>query len=222
MQQHERGEFAQLITDVLAYYRQDASRFVLELWWNACQGFDLDQIRNAVQRHCTDPERGQFAPKVADIARVLQGTATDRAALAWGKCLEAMSSVGAYTDVVFDDPAIHAVVDDLGGWPKLCRTDMKELGYVQHRFCESHRAYTGRGAFDYPRRLSGDRSPDSEYEKKGLKLPRPALIGDAARAKQVYLGGNIGGKTAISFQALQAIEMAPAGLLPAVSAGCAA
>lgn len=215
MQPLDRAPFAQLITDVLAYYRQDASRFVLELWWNACQGFDLEQIRTALQRHCTDPERGQFVPKVADLARILQGTTTDRAALAWGKCLEAMGSVGAYTDVVFDDPAIHAVVEDLGGWPKLCRTELKELGYVQHRFCESHRAYIGRGKFDYPRRLMGDRSPDSEYLKSGLPLPNPALIGDAPRAKQVYLQGNVAGKTAISFQALEAIEAAPAGLLPA-------
>lgn len=222
MKPSDRSAFAQLITDVLAYYRQDASRFVLDLWWNACQAFDLEQIRAAIQRHCTDPERGQFAPKVADLARVLQGTTTDRAALAWGKCLEAMGSVGAYTDVVFDDPAIHAVVEDLGGWPKLCRTETKELGYVQHRFCESHRAYAGRGQFDYPRRLMGDRSPDSVYAKSGLPLPKPALVGDAARAKQVYQQGSAAGKTAISFQALQAIEAGPAGLLPASAEGHAA
>lgn len=222
MQPSDQPSFGRLITDVLAYYRQDASRFVLDLWWNACQGFDLEQIRAALQRHCTDPERGQFAPKVADLARILQGTTTDRAALAWGKVHEAMGSVGAYTDVVFDDPAIHAVVEDMGGWPKMCRMPLDELGYLHHRFCEAHRAYTGRGQFDYPRRLMGDRSPDSEYRKSGLPLPKPALVGDADRAKQVYLQGNAAGKTAISFQALQAIEAAPAGLLPAQAEGQAA
>lgn len=204
MQQHERGEFAQLITDVLAYYRQDASRFVLDIWWNACKPFDLQQVQKAMQRHATDPEHGQFAPKVADLVRILQGTTTDRAALAWGKVLEAMSSVGAYTDVVFDDPAIHAAADDMGGWPKMCRTDLKELSHLQHRFMQSYRAYTERGQFDYPRRLGGDRSPDSEYEKAGLKLPRPALIGNAERAKLVYQGGGAG-KTAISFQSIQSL-----------------
>lgn len=195
MREHDMPQFQQLMADVLAYYRQDASTFVLGLWWNACRGFELEQVRAALQRHCTDPERGQFAPKVADLARILQGTATDRAALAWGKCLEAMSSVGAYTDVVFDDPAIHAVVEDLGGWPKLCRTEMKELGYVQHRFCESHRAYTGRGQFDYPRRLGGDRSPDSEYARRGIPLPRPVLVGNRDRAMLVLQNGGAAGKT---------------------------
>ena len=204
MHQHERAEFGQLVTDVLAYYRQDASRFVLDLWWNACRPFDFQQVQKAMQRHATDPEHGQFAPKVADLVRILAGTTTDRASLAWGKVLEAMSAVGAYTDVVFDDPAIHAAAEDMGGWPKMCRTETKELGHLQHRFMQSYRAYTERGQFDFPKRLGGDRSPDSEYEKAGLKLPRPALIGNPERAKQVYQqGGN--GKTAITFQSIQSL-----------------
>ena len=201
MKQRDREEFAKLVTDVLAYYRQDASKFTLDLWWNACQTFDLEQVRKALSAHAMDAERGQFAPKVADLVRILAGTHTDRAALAWGKVLEAIGAVGAYQDVVFDDPAIHAAVEDLGGWPKVCRGDMKDLGYLQHRFCESHKAYTGRGRFDYPRRLMGDRSPDSEYMKKGLPPPKPAIVGDVERARQVYLAGGVAGKTAITFSA---------------------
>lgn len=203
MKPSDKPAFVALVTDALAYYGKPVSTFTLQVWLQACQPFDLEQVSKAMTAHATDAERGQFPPKVADIVRILSGTATDRAALAWGKCLEAMGSVGAYTDVVFDDPAIHAVVEDLGGWPKLCRTESKELGYVQHRFQESHRAYTGRGQFDYPRRLAGDRSPDSEYAKVGLPLPRPALIGNADRARQVYGAGNLAGKTAITFASVQ-------------------
>ena len=220
MQQSEFKDFSALLTDVLAYYRQDVSRFVLGLWWSACQRFELEQVRLAMERHATDAEHGQFAPKVADVVRILSGTATDRSALAWGKVHEAMSCVGAYSDVVFDDPAIHAVVDDLGGWPKVCRTALDELGYLQHRFCEGHRAYTGRGVFEFPRRLMGDRSPDSEYARQGLPLPKPALVGDAARARQVYQQGNAAGKTAITYQVMQAIEAGPRqGIAPVEARG---
>lgn len=207
MQPSDRLAFARLFADVMAYYRQDVSDFTRSLFWTACEGFTLEQVAKAFDRHAKDPEHGQFAPKVADLVRILAGTHTDRAQLAWGKALEAMSSVGAYTDVVFDDPAIHACIEDLGGWPKVCRTETKELSYLQHRFCESHKAYTGRGEFAYPRRLAGDRSPDSEYEKKGLKLPRPALVGDADRCKAVYHGGNAGGKTAIAYKAIDALVL---------------
>ncbi|GER21282.1 DUF6475 domain-containing protein [Variovorax boronicumulans] len=211
MQPSERLEFARLFADVMAYYRQDVSDFTRSLFWTACEGASLEQVRKAFDWHAKDPEHGQFAPKVADLVRIIAGTHTDRAQLAWGKALEAMGSVGAYTDVVFDDPAIHACIEDLGGWPKVCRTETKELSYLQHRFCESHKAYTGRGQFAYPRRLSGDRSPDSEYQKKGLKPPRPALIGDAARCKLVYQGGSAAGKTVIGYASFA--ELASAGVM---------
>lgn len=202
MQHSDKPALVQIVTDVLAYYRQPVSEFTLSVWWQACQPYTIEQVSKALTAHATDPERGQFAPKVADLIRIMQGTHTDRAQLAWGKTLEAMASVGAYTDVVFDDPAIHAVVEDLGGWPKLCRTDTNDLGYVQHRFCESHKAYTGRGQFAYPRRLMGDRSPDYEYEKKGLPLPPPALIGNQDKARSVYQSGDRAGKTAITFTSI--------------------
>jgi hypothetical protein len=217
MQQSDFPVFARLLTDVMAYYRQDASKFTLTLFWNALKGHELEQISKAMQAHCTDAERGVFAPKVADMVRVLAGTVTDRAALAWGKTLEAMSTVGAYSDVVFDDPAIHAAIEDCGGWVKFCRSQTEELSYLQHRFCQSHKAYTGRGTFDYTRRLIGDRSPDYEFEKRGIPLPKPAVVGDVAKARLVYQAGNVGGKTAISFQAIQALDMGSPALLQAVA-----
>lgn len=205
MQPNDRAPFAQMVTDVLAYYRQDSTKFTLDVWWAACQPFALEQVSKALTAHATDPERGQFAPKVADVVRILAGTSTDRAQLAWGKAYEAISAVGQYQDVVFDDPAIHAVVEDLGGWPKFCRAaEQRELSYLQHRFTESYRAYVGRGTFDYPRRLAGDRSPDSEYERAGLALPRPAVVGDRDVARAVYQGGGAG-KARIAYVPFEAL-----------------
>ena len=199
MKPSEKTAFASLITDVLAYYRQDASRFTLDLWWQACQSFEMEQVSKALSTHAMDPERGVYPPKVADVVRVLAGTTTDRAALAWGKVLGAMSAVGAYSDVVFDDPAIHAAIEDLGGWVKVCRGELAELSYLQHRFCQAHKAYTGQGQFEYQRRLIGDRAPDDDFIRHGLPLPRPAVVGDRATALQVYRGGSQAAKTTITF-----------------------
>ncbi|QNK68449.1 DUF6475 domain-containing protein [Variovorax sp. PAMC26660] len=208
MQAHERKDFGQLVKDVMAYYGKDTSKFLLDVWWDACQSFDYEQIVTAVNRHIKDAEHGQFPPKVADMVRILAGTATDRAVIAWGKTLAAMTSVGGHQDVVFDDPAIHAVVEDLGGWPKVCRTETKDLGYLQHRFCESHRAYTRAPGFDYPRRLSGESTDtDGEYLRVGLTPPRPVLVGNADVAQQVYLNGSNTGKTAITFPVRKALEV---------------
>lgn len=181
--------FRELLTNAMAYYRQDVSPFVLDLWWQACQAFELKQVSQALTAHAMDPERGQFAPKVADLVRLLGGTHTERAALAWGKAHTAASDVGAYADVVFDDPAIHATIEDLGGWVKFCRTETKELSYLQHRFTESYRTYVAQGKFDYPRVLPGAGSSPDIYLSRGIEPPNPRLVGDQQAALRVQASG---------------------------------
>jgi len=193
MQVNEKQKFYAMVSDVMSYYRQDTSAFMLALFWDACKGFEFEQIARAMNQHAKDAERGVYPPKVADIVRALEGTSTDRAGIAWGKVLGAISAVGAYQDVVFDDPAIHAAIVDCGGWTKVCRGEVAELSYLQHRFCQAHKTYTERREFDYPKRLGGDRSPDSEYVKYGRPLPRPALVGDVEKAKRVLQEGGEGG-----------------------------
>lgn len=175
------------------------------LWWKRMERYDLEAVERAFEAHARDSDRGRFMPQPADLIGHLEGSRSDKSQLAWGKAFEAASRVGAYSDVVFDDPAIHAAIDDLGGWPKFCRSETSELSYLQHRFCESHKAYTGREKFDYPRRLTGDRSPDDVYAKRGLLPPSPAIIGDIERARAVFNGGQIGGKTSVMFRAIEAI-----------------
>lgn len=202
MQERDRAEFGELVTDVHAFYRQDCSRFVLDVWWAACEPFTLEQVRGAFTAHAKDPEAGKFCPRPADLVKVLQGTSTDRAAVAWGMVMQAVRLAGGYQDVDFGDPATHAAIHDLGGWPKVCRTELKELGYLQHRFTESYRAYTGRGVTTCPLVLMGDRSPDAEFERKGLPAPKATLMG-ARPCREVVAGAPL-----VASAPLQRIEEA--------------
>ena len=67
-----------------------------------------------------------------------------------------------------------------------------------HQFCSSYKAYAGREKIEYQRQLMGDRSEDSEYEKKGIKPPTPKFIGNPEKCQLVLLGGQAGGKTMIT------------------------
>lgn len=196
MKASDRPKFAQLLTDALAFYRQDVSRFALDVWWAACENFELEQVSKALTAHAMDPDRGQWAPKPADLVRVLRGTLVDRSLIAWGKVLDAIQRVGAYQSVAFDDPAIHVAITDMGGWPQVCRSNADDLPHLQRRFCELHRAYSVRPETPYPARLVGVAEADNRHA--GQAVAPPMLVGDAVRAQQLMAHGTAGSKTAIS------------------------
>lgn len=198
MKSTDRAAFAALIAGIYAYHRQAVSDAIIGVWWNGCQRWELDEVSKALDALTQDAEAGKFLPKIGDVTRVLQGTTTDKAAMAWGKVQGAMGSVGCYQDVCFDDPAIHAAIVDIGGWQKVCRTPYDEQSYLQHRFALAYKAYTERGTFEFPRMLNGDRGATELFQKRGLMPPAPVLVGDPERAKLVLQNGGAGGP-AIAF-----------------------
>lgn len=187
MKPTEKAAFVTLISSALAFYRRDASDFALTVWWEACKGFEYEQVAKALTAHAMDPERGQFAPMPADLIRLLEGTRTDRSLIAWGKVLDAIQRVGAYQSVAFDDPAIHATIEDLGGWMKVCRGNTDDLSYLQKRFCDSHKAYSARGDFPYPAKLIGEH--EAQNRLNGFEPAPPLLVGDAKKAQLVLTQG---------------------------------
>lgn len=198
MTESDRADFVALLTQALGFYGQTVSGFAVDVWWQACQGVELAQLRRALSAHAMDPDRGQFAPKPADIVRQLRGTQADRSLIAWGKVLEAIRRVGAYRSVAFDDGAIHAAIVDLGGWPAVCRSTVDELPFLQRRFTDAHRAYSLRPDAKWPAWLAGDHETANAIA--GHAVEPPALVGDADSARRVMLAGSVGGKVQITFE----------------------
>lgn len=223
MVEDEQEAFGRLLTDVMKYYRSPPTQFLLDVWWKGCRRFPLDSVSRALHAHIADPERGQFAPKLADVVRHLAGTASDRAAVAWGKVYDAMKSVGAWQDVAFDDPVIHAAINDMGGWPRVARVDNNELPHTQYRFLETYKSLADRGVAGYPRVLAGARDSDEEYERKGLPLPAPVLVGDAVQAALVVKNGGAPRVPMTFLPAGALLDRLPGGIslraLPAPGAG---
>ena len=211
MTNDDKREFWALLKGVHEFYKTDVSNFAAQVWWNACQGFSLEQVSKAFSAHLVDPKSGQFLPKPADIVKALSGTHEDRSLLAWGKVFDAMQRVGQYTSVAFDDQIIHAVISDLGGWPKLCAVTTDELPFVQKRFCDMHAAY-GRsgGQMAYQRYLPGVHEVQNNALGYGKRIAPPVLIGDAAKAQLVIENGSATGKTqftTLADAALQALQL---------------
>ena len=56
--------FSELLSGVLAFYRQDTSRFALSVWWEACKGFDFEQVSKAFNAHAIDAERDEGVARI--------------------------------------------------------------------------------------------------------------------------------------------------------------
>jgi hypothetical protein len=192
MKTEDFQEFHDGIVGVMSFYRQDVSRFALDIWWQAMKPFDLDAVRQAFSRYVVNPDSGQYPPKPADIVRLIEGTTQDAATLAWAKTMQAVGRVGQYQSIAFDDPIIHAVIEDIGGWPGLCQTTEDEVPFVQRRFEQVYRTYRSRGqAPAYPRYLPG--VSELQNAGKGYTSDPPRLVGDLEKAKAVVAGGGLAG-----------------------------
>lgn len=188
MRTEDFQEFHDGIVGVMSFYGKDVSTFALDIWWNALKAFDLSTVRDAFSRYVVNPDSGQFAPKPADIVRLVEGTTQDAATMAWAKTMQAVGRVGQYQSIAFDDPIIHAVIEDVGGWPNLCRTTDDEIPFVQRRFEQAYRAYRARRDVPpYPRYLPG--VSELQNAGKGYQSDPPRLVGDLEKAKAVVSGG---------------------------------
>lgn len=192
----DKTKILEVLGGVYDFYGKDFSEFAGQVWLQACAGFSAEQVSKALSAHLMDPEHGQFMPKPADIVRQLQGTRSDRSLLAWGKVLDAIQRVGAYQSVVFDDPTIHAVIEDCGGWVAICRGEMNALPFLEKRFCDSYKAYAARGVPAYTAVLPGVHALENAV--KGHRPADPVLIGDPHKAVEVKQAGGDRPKTQIT------------------------
>jgi hypothetical protein len=99
-------------------YGRTVSKATLKIWIQALADLEPAAVEQAV---VTAIRSSRQMPSVAEL-RELAGAVRveDRALLAWGAVERAVSRVGAYRHVSFDDPVINAAIRSLGGWAAVC------------------------------------------------------------------------------------------------------
>ena len=187
MNRYDLAEFTELLTTVSALYRIALSAKSFELYWNVLQSFEWKDIKVAFQKHLTDPDNGRYFPKPADVVRYIDGNSETQALRAWSKVEEAIRSVGCYASVVFDDPIIHVVVDEMGGWIRLCQTLLKDLPFRANEFKKHYVAYVNHPVPHYPRQLLGLEAQQNGMH--GYAKQSSLLVGDQKQAFLVFQNG---------------------------------
>ncbi|VVE12550.1 bacteriophage protein [Pandoraea capi] len=190
MRPEDSAEFFSLISNVYAFYRQDYSDFVGQVWWGAMKVFDIAAVRDALGRHAANPDAGQFLPKPADVVKMLEGSTQDSALLAWHKVDKAVREVGTHVSVVFDDALIHRVIFEMGGWVLMGTKEDSEWPFVRNEFVNRYRGYRTRSqAPEYPPALVG--IVEASNSRNNFESAAPVLIGNATTARAVLSGGSV-------------------------------
>jgi len=131
--------FVELMSITAEQYGKTLSDGLMGLYWQALQPYELGAVRSALSAHITNPDTGMFMPKIADIVRMISGRTEDRALAAWSKVDRAVRVIGPYRDVVFDDPAVHVVLVDMGGWSSLGQKTEDEWPFIRNEFVTRYR-----------------------------------------------------------------------------------
>lgn len=185
----DREEFFLLIGDVYAFYGKDYSTFAGAVWWEAMKPFSLAAVKDALNRHCVNPDAGQFLPKPADVVRMLEGSTQDAGLVAWAKVDRAIRQIGTYRSVAFDDALIHRVIADMGGWVALGTKSEDEWPFLRNEFVNRYRGFRGRSEIpEYPPVMIG--ICESQNSREGYAGEPPLLIGDRQKAMQVMQQGS--------------------------------
>lgn len=185
----ERPQFYAMLTGLFELYGKKASRELFALYYGALKAYDLSDLSRAANQHALDPDAGQFMPKPADFVRHIEGSKQTRSMRAWTTVDRAIRAVGQYVSVTFDDPIIHRVIEDMGGWVDLCQTPTeKDLEFRRHEFDKRYQGYALQGGVnEWQSHLVGLEEADCNRRK--LPAPMPRLVGDPEKAKRVLLEG---------------------------------
>lgn len=178
-------DFLKYLKSTLVDYKHDISDVGMDMWVELGEEFGFDLVVNAIKQHRRTPEVGMYFPQIAHVIGYLNGKSSDRANNAWSKVMRALREAGSNYHIVFDDPIIHQVISDMGGWARFCseiyeqNTHDREANvhFFAKEFNEKYETYAKHGVpQDYPKKITADENMNSPF------IP----IGDENICKLVY------------------------------------
>ncbi|GJH00248.1 DUF6475 domain-containing protein [Paraburkholderia terrae] len=186
MKPNEIRQFGEILRRTFSVYGKELTPDMLEVWFDALAAYTLEDVATALSRHLRDADSGRFAPKPADVVAHLAGGSSVRALRAWSIVEKSVRMVGHYQSVQFDDPIIHRVIDDMGGWTKLASTaTIEDLKFRGLEFQKRYQGalITGGVGTDYPPYLIG--AAEAHNVGESVAVAPTVLIGDPAKCEQV-------------------------------------
>ena len=144
MNEDDRQAFGEVLADMFGYYKEELSSLAFTVYFNALKKFSVLEITEAVSQFISYNEYSFRRPQPSQIANLITGSPGSRVLLASKKLREAIERYGPYRYLVFDDPLIHKIVEQMGGLVFFCQQrDEHELKFQMDRFQKFYRDFQG-------------------------------------------------------------------------------
>lgn len=116
-----------------------------EIYYKVLKDLGNKEFENGIVRLLRERKYSNL-PTTADIREFCLGSKEGdlivRAAEAKQKLKKAITQIGAYESIAFDDPILHLMVQDLGGWIKTCGMSSLDLeNYFKFNFEKLYKSY---------------------------------------------------------------------------------
>lgn len=136
MDKHDVKRFAAALGAACAIYdRKPLPDAAMELYWGALEGFPIEDVEAAMQRHIS---QSPFFPKPADLIGLMAVSSEEQGLIAWGQVYDAVRFVGSYGVPTFEDENIWPAIRAIGGWKHLCSMQEAHSHFWQKRFMDAY------------------------------------------------------------------------------------
>lgn len=183
------GEFAKAMGAAAIALDKEISDRAIEIYFQCLEDLPIADVSKAFRRTAA---LAKFFPKSAEVRELCTQAGPlsleDRAELAL-RLVEQNNDQ--WSSVRFEDRTIHAVVERLGGWVKVCDTirmmDDREYGFWQRDFRVLYKA-CARDAAQGPETLIGHL--EANNRQKGYETSGPTLISCGYTGKRLLGDGD--------------------------------
>ena len=182
MRQHKK-EFAQMLIATAELYGKSLSSMAINMYYEVLKSFDYVIVNKAFNILV---RQSKFMPKPAEILEVIENKQSSDvlAILAYNKLIQARKEIGPYQSVIFDDPIIHRIVEQHGGWPAVCCMSKEDEQYTAFKknFVQEYKSFIGDKNYNYPLKLAGIYEINNNAEGFDEYIPAPVVVGNKTSA----------------------------------------
>jgi len=191
MTDDDQKEFLEWLTLLAESYNRKVSNLLIETYWQCLRPYTLAQFKTAIVDTLRNPDRELWRMPIAgELIAVIQGDSRQFAQNSWTQVVHAIKTIGRYDSVVFDNPIIHCVIRDMGGWVYLCHQPEKTFPSLRKDFIKRYRKYHANPSIHYPCELKGSLELDNDARGFPQSKSNTKLIGDHKLALAVYKSGS--------------------------------